>query len=167
MMCLSLWQPWASLIALGEKTLETRSWETSYRGPIAIHAAKKWGGDFRQTCVIREPFRSVLIQHGVIRPSAQYGMQSPVVDLPLGRIVAVATLVDILPTYGIERRKSWKDGSLPHARHELAFGNYEQGRWAWVLDNVRPLRTGVPIRGYQRIWTLEDHIAELVNRLAA
>ena len=33
-------QPWAGLIAVGEKIYETRSWPTKYRGPIAIHAGK-------------------------------------------------------------------------------------------------------------------------------
>lgn len=38
---LTLHQPWATLIALGVKTIETRSWSTKYRGPIAIHAGTK------------------------------------------------------------------------------------------------------------------------------
>lgn len=37
---ITLWQPWASAIACGVKTHETRSWKTRFRGPIAIHAAK-------------------------------------------------------------------------------------------------------------------------------
>ncbi len=41
MRALSLHQPWASLIAEGVKTIETRSWATKYRGPLAIHAAKR------------------------------------------------------------------------------------------------------------------------------
>lgn len=41
MKALSLWQPWASLIADGRKKTETRHWEMLYRGPLAIHAAKK------------------------------------------------------------------------------------------------------------------------------
>lgn len=41
MKALSLWQPWASLIAVGHKTIETRSWTTSYRGPLAITATKR------------------------------------------------------------------------------------------------------------------------------
>jgi activating signal cointegrator 1 len=40
MKALSLWQPWASLIYDGRKTIETRHWEMLYRGPLAIHAAK-------------------------------------------------------------------------------------------------------------------------------
>lgn len=41
MKAITLWQPWASLLACGAKGYETRSWATSYRGQIAIHAAKK------------------------------------------------------------------------------------------------------------------------------
>jgi hypothetical protein len=41
MKALSLWQPWASLIYDGRKTIETRHWEMLYRGPLAIHAAMK------------------------------------------------------------------------------------------------------------------------------
>ncbi len=38
---LSLQQPWASMIADGEKTIETRIWSTSYRGQVLICATKK------------------------------------------------------------------------------------------------------------------------------
>lgn len=41
MRALSLWQPWASLICDGRKTIETRNWEMLYRGPLAIHAAMR------------------------------------------------------------------------------------------------------------------------------
>jgi len=37
---LSVRQPWASLIILGLKSVEIRSWPTSHRGPLFIHAAK-------------------------------------------------------------------------------------------------------------------------------
>ena len=38
---LSLKQPWASLIASGKKTLETRTWPTNYRGDLLICSSKK------------------------------------------------------------------------------------------------------------------------------
>ncbi len=41
MKALSLRQPWASLIADGHKTIETRTWRTHYRGPLAIHASTR------------------------------------------------------------------------------------------------------------------------------
>ena len=40
MKALTLHQPWATLVAVGEKRIETRSWSTDYRGPLAIHAGK-------------------------------------------------------------------------------------------------------------------------------
>jgi len=38
---LSVKQPWASLIATGEKTIETRTWPTSYRGELLICSSAK------------------------------------------------------------------------------------------------------------------------------
>lgn len=38
---LSVRQPWASMIARGEKTIEVRSWSTRHRGPLLICAAAK------------------------------------------------------------------------------------------------------------------------------
>ena len=40
MRCLTLWEPWATAIAVGLKQYETRSWGTRYRGPLAIHAGR-------------------------------------------------------------------------------------------------------------------------------
>lgn len=40
MKAITLTQPWATLVAIGAKRIETRSWATRYRGPLAIHAAK-------------------------------------------------------------------------------------------------------------------------------
>ena len=40
MKAISVIQPYAELIALGEKTIEARSWRTHYRGPLAIQASK-------------------------------------------------------------------------------------------------------------------------------
>lgn len=44
MKAISVMQPWAWAIVAGHKRVENRSWRTSYRGPLAIHAGKshKW-----------------------------------------------------------------------------------------------------------------------------
>lgn len=39
--CLTLTQPWATLVAIGVKCIETRSWQKAYRGPLLIHARSK------------------------------------------------------------------------------------------------------------------------------
>lgn len=37
---LTVCQPYAHLIAIGEKRIENRTWPTHHRGPLAIHAGK-------------------------------------------------------------------------------------------------------------------------------
>ena len=39
MKALTLYEPYATLVALNLKKIETRGWRTNYRGPLAIHAA--------------------------------------------------------------------------------------------------------------------------------
>lgn len=56
---LTVWQPWASLIAHGVKVFETRSWATKWRGPLAIHAAGRWGRDI-DMLVQRSPYPALL-----------------------------------------------------------------------------------------------------------
>lgn len=64
MKAVTLTQPWATLVAIGAKQIETRSWPTNYRGPLAIHAGKGpstigWP-QLNHICNRTEPFRSVL-----------------------------------------------------------------------------------------------------------
>lgn len=47
---LSLRQPWAYLMTRGLKTIETRTWGTSYRGTVAIHASQGWSAREAETC---------------------------------------------------------------------------------------------------------------------
>jgi activating signal cointegrator 1 len=81
--CVSLWQPWASAIAVGVKHYETRGWLTRHRGLLAIHAAKRWKPD--EPC----PFH----------------MDIPVVP-PLGAVVAVARLIACHPAEAMRGRIS-------------------------------------------------------------
>jgi hypothetical protein len=115
---LSLWQPYATLIALGAKRIETRSWSTSYRGPLVIQAASRWTGEQRDLCQI-EPFASTLKSDAYTPPHH---------SLPLGAIVCVVDLAACRRT-----------GQIRHtlSEQEQAFGNYADGRFAWVLENVR------------------------------
>jgi len=41
MKALSIKQPWATAILVGQKTIETRTWFTKYRGPLLIVSSKK------------------------------------------------------------------------------------------------------------------------------
>ena len=63
MKALTLWQPWASLVALGHKRIETRCWSTKYRGDLAIHAAAKlppkWLGASRHNVYFRNALADI------------------------------------------------------------------------------------------------------------
>lgn len=87
MKALSLTQPYATLVAIGAKQIETRSWSTSYRGPLAIHAAKGFPKWARDLC-FEEPFREELRGAGIRR----------IADLPLGAVVGIVRLTSISTT---------------------------------------------------------------------
>lgn len=136
MKALSLSQPWATLVAIGEKQIETRGWSTPHRGTIAIHAAKRFPKAARELC-FSQPFAHALLRHDAARPS----------ELPLGAIVAVAELTHVIPT-GPRGRFWLNDLSL----QERAFGNYRDGRFAWFLTNIRALREPIPAKGALSLW---------------
>ncbi len=129
---LTLWQPWATLIALGTKTIETRGWSTLYRGPLVIHAAKRQiqPGD------ITTPIYEALEKHGL---SAG--------ELPLGAIVCLCRLTDVQPTEVLKPRLEALDPG------QLRFGNYAPGRYGWLLELVRAADVPVLAQGAQGLWT--------------
>lgn len=150
MKCLVLTQPWASLVAFGEKSIETRSWRTSYRGPLAIMAGKGLGGlpgagrktdaELAELCG-SEPFASALRLHLGERSGPELASV-----LPRGVIVAVAGLVDIVPTERVNFAMDVVGIDQPtRTFNERAFGNYEPGRCAWLLERVRPIDPPVEI----------------------
>lgn len=136
MRAISIWQPWASLVAFGAKQYETRSWSTPYRGPIAIHAAKTQDLPSLGLCT-RSPFREALVAGGV----------KVIRDLPFGMIVATATLSDCLRTSEIVDSLS---------DQERSFGDFRPGRWAWRISDVTKLTTPIPYRGRQGLFTIPD-----------
>ena len=86
MKALSLWQPHAQAIALRIKPYETRGWSTSYRGPLAIHAAKK---EFKYKDYPLDYYQEVC------RQLKQAGC--PHYALDYGKILCVVDLVDCVP----------------------------------------------------------------------
>ena len=146
MKALSLWQPWATLIAIGAKRVETRSWSTSYRGPVAIHAAKKQDYDSLAMC-LEQPFRSALIAGGIRYPK----------EMPFGAIVAVVNLDKCAHIVN-----GWRP-RVPHCPHEVDFGDYTEGRWAWDLHAVRPLKEPVVCSGAQGLWDVGPGIEARVR----
>jgi hypothetical protein len=130
MKTITLTQPWAALVAVGAKKIETRSWNTSYRGPLAIHAAKSFPKRARELC-LQEPFMSALSPLRVPVDPSEY----------LGKIVAITSLVNVFRVEDV-------DVSEP----ERSFGDYSPGRFAWLLGPVRALPEPVPAKGALGLW---------------
>ena len=155
---ISLWQPWASLIALGLKQYETRSWSTDYRGRLAIHAAK------------RPVNKDELADISYNSAGHLTWEQISAINYPLGCIVAIADLRDCLPMSNQEPRdgqvnhfekgifESAKWHVLIHAMSplELSVGDWQLGRYAWKLENVVALPQPIPFKGGQGLRRLTD-----------
>lgn len=150
---LTLTQPWATLVAIGAKQIETRSWYTSYRGQLAIHAAKGFSKEDVSLVLQREPFKTTLREAGFPLFSL----------LPRGAIVAVCELTAV---HRIPEQRKWlwkydrgENGNtevihLPPSADALesAFGDYTPGRYAWILSEVRALDKPIPCKGALGLW---------------
>lgn len=163
MKAITIWQPWASLLACGAKRYETRSWATKYRGPIAIHAAMK------------DPCKLSLLGEGALERFVQREIDTERCPswclMPQGKVIATAELVNVWhivyhPGPDVDKARHIDIGaeSLTTDKHdphfgdyfvptekEIALGDWTPGRYAWELANVKPI-TPVPAKGKQGLW---------------
>ena len=131
MKVLSLLQPWASLVVMGKKKIETRSWKTTYRGPLLIHASK---GKKAALLASERPFSNYI---------ADFSM------LPFGAIIGKVTLTDVVRIDQV----AFSNEMINHlSMEERAFGDYGAGRYAWMLEE--PVAFSCPIRilGALHLW---------------
>lgn len=175
MKAITILEPWASLIAYGDKKIETRSWETRYRGKIAIHAA-------RSSKVVDRPqlfgaipaFLKLMSKHVEENKRNEYMRD----NLDLGCVIAVADLVDCRKIIGTKDEtvnlKGIGEAVIPNSKiildgekeidgvSECDLGDYTPGRYAWILENIRRIEP-VPARGQQRIWDFDVPAVKLAQ----
>ena len=135
MKAISLWQPWASAIALGYKHVETRHWSTTYRGPLAIHAAIRWTQEQRDFA------------------AGERALGRLPKMVPLGAIVATCHLVDVRPTDELKFTVS---------AIERIYGNYDSGRYGWVLEDITPLDDPIAFKGKQGFFNVPNKVFQMV-----
>ncbi len=158
MKAITLTQPWATLIAIGAKTIETRSWNTIYRGKLAIHAAKVFPKEAKYMC-FQEPFRELLIdRYGFLLGGGIYfGYHK----FPLGAVIATCNLIQCVKIKEITTliRLPKDDFMLisPGPGNELAFGDYTPGRFAWILTEIKPLPEPIPAKGTLGLWEWKNN----------
>lgn len=138
---ISVLEPWASLIGIIQtKHIETRSWATKYRGPLAIHASKgllpkrELSSLFQNNIEIRKTFHNHFGQDPLQMDYRQIFKN--------GMIIATCNLVDICQ---ISKK------NIP-AEPERSFGDYTPGRFAWILEDIKPLAEPRPAKGQLGLW---------------
>jgi len=131
MLALTIWQPWAWLIANGHKLVENREWPPPpgvLGQTIAIHAGLKRIpiGDWYSIQGALE------IDRGIILPPRE--------SVPFGAIVATARLAAIIRNAGelSDDQRYWFNGPV-----------------GWVLENVRAIEP-IPVKGAQGLWRVDD-----------
>ena len=130
MKVLSIQEPYATLIKIGVKKIETRSWKTNYRGRLYIHASltKIKNDSFHCQEVL-----DLLENH----------------ELNYGSIICSCDLVDCVEMTEefIEKKKKNKE--------EYICGIYEKGRYGWILENIEVLESPIPVKGHLGLWNMD------------
>jgi len=178
MKALTLRQPWASLVSLGVKTIETRSWEppaSAIGRPLAIHAGAR--KPRRIWVPLNEDPPAVV---DLIAMGRYYDIEENINEPgefsyhwagPLGAVVATCTLVDVVPTSdlrwtGLWAGWAWQGLGGSCVRHvpclsdrgpvvvnqdERPYGDFTTDRYAWLLDDIKHVDP-IPAKGKQGLW---------------
>lgn len=129
MKVLSLIEPWASLILNNIKKIETRSWKTNYRGELYIHASL--------TKIKKDKHIEILLN--------MLGEN----ELHYGEIICKCELIDCI--YMDEEFIT----KIKENEKEYLCGEYEIGRYAWILNNIKPI-CPINAKGHLGIWEYEE-----------
>ena len=131
---ISVRQPWAWLIVAGHKDIENRTWRTSYRGRLLIHASQAMEPeDF--------PMQRQWIETcGLVIPDDS--------DLPRGAIVGSATLTDVLDLY---------------APAGLCFSPWFEGPYGFEMADAVAFAEPIPYRGQLGIRDADLDIGDYVD----
>lgn len=140
-LAISIYQPWASLIALGLKPLENRTWAPGRLSPgdyIAVHAAKH--DSIAEWNVAAE---TLDLAH-TLDPRIPATMPFMRATMPLGAILAVATLDEV---------RTSQRGIDP----------WWGGPFGWYLKDVVALPSPVWCPGKRNLWKMDDSLSEQVR----
>jgi|SRR6185437_3742207 len=153
MKVISLLQPWATLVVTGAKKIETRSWNTTYRGPLLIHASKK------MTKAQKELTHSKMF----------WSKLKHLEELPLGCIVGKADIIKTASTeyfncfFQVKKFKELQALTGPGSvnlktKDEQAFGDFSKGRFGWLLKDPVSFEHHYPVNGNRSLWDFNERI---------
>ena len=158
MKCLSLWQPWAMLLVSGAKHVETRSWPIQHRGPLLIHAAKKWTRELADLSNT-DPFK-VALHEASVRVHDEYWKQ--VRGMEFGAIIGRVDVVECFGTDDVvvddELAFVYGGGVLAITSTERLFGDYSPKRFALLCSNQMRFDEPIPYRGTQGLFEVPGEV---------
>ncbi|KAH3840986.1 activating signal cointegrator 1-like [Dreissena polymorpha] len=137
-MCMSMHQPWASLLIAGIKIHEGRSWYTPHRGRLWIAATAK----MPEPAVIAE-MEEIYRRHNNNRP-----LDFPS-HYPVGCLLGCVEVVDCLPQEDYQQQFPDGDSGDPYV---------------FICDNPKELLVKFPIKGKHKIYKLESHIHKAAKK---
>ena len=126
MKVISIKEPFATLIVKKHKSIETRSWKTSYRGEIYIHASK------------------TMMKDKISENAYKY---VPKEQLHSSEIIGKANLVDCI--------EMTEEYIKTINEKEKLLGIYEVGRYAWVLEDIKEIEP-IKAKGKLNIWEYKE-----------
>jgi len=138
MKALTILQPYAHLIAIGQKLIENRTWYSFYKGPIAIHAGKG---------------RSML-DIGKLPDGTKVDNDTliPISDMAFGAIVATAYMEDCVSIDNL------RAGNCKEPHKWLVDHSHALGPYCFILNNVNRLTTPIPYKGQLGFFDIPDDI---------
>ena len=150
MKVLSLRQPWAWLVANGHKVIETRTWNTKYRGPLLIHASVKMD----ENC--DNIYKAI---QELLGPDCPLPAQS---KLDLGALVGIVNVDQIGQIGWCCHLADTSASDLQKMHLCVPIENYKWPKWGWYLSMARVFKKPIPCRGMPGLFTPPDDVLEAV-----
>ncbi|KAH7843187.1 hypothetical protein Vadar_013656 [Vaccinium darrowii] len=144
--CLTMHQPWASLLVYGIKRIEGRSWPSPIRGRLWIHAAGKVP-DTETIKAMEDFYREIYAVNGIT------DLKFPE-HYPISRLLGC---VEVVGCVSLDELVSWE---------ELPEGVRLEGQtdYCWLCEQPQKLIVPFEMRGYQGVYNLEKKIYEAAVR---
>ena len=158
---LTLYQPWATLIALGLKMCETRGHPSppGLKGRrIAIHAGKRKPRADEMNDEVLAAIESEILPLGAIVATARLDGCARIISAGFAGIDEVDAepgRVWVLEPDGLEQRDAYQIRREP-------YGDFREGRYVWLLSDVMRVSPPVPARGYMGFWGMDDDLTRTV-----
>lgn len=151
-MCLSMHQPWASLLVHGIKTHEGREWSTNYRGRLWIHAASASPVDIPSVEAHYSQFmRSKRTEGRDGKPEIAIHSQLHVKEKVFPAYYPTKVLLGYVFVVDCLDRESYEAAYLPEDRQEAC-------SYSFICVGATPLSFPLPMVGKHKIFTLDHKV---------